>query len=165
MEQRITNIITKIIILSLCLIQIQICIFIAFHGKGWEFKRRIFFPLKLSSLTCCIANLWLVTNEMKIALLQYLQGVPYCGGLPDPDESLSAVLKPSAIKAANTAVSATWEGACHRPYNKLLEDRAASQMLSLVATNATLFLDLDSFNFFITPIHGHVSSNLVRGQN
>ena len=59
----------------------------------------------LFPLTCCVANVWLVANETKIALLRYLQVVPRRGELPDPDGP------PSAIEAANAAVSAAREGA------------------------------------------------------
>ena len=47
-----------------------------------------------------------MANEMKIALLRYLNVVPRHGELPDPDGP------PSAIDAANAAVSAAREGGC-----------------------------------------------------
>ena len=71
--------------------------FFAFRGKGGKFNRRNF---------CCVANMWLVANETKIALLQYLQVVPGRGELPELDGPLSAVSQPSAMEAANAAVSA-----------------------------------------------------------
>ena len=95
---------------------------------------------------------------MKIALLRYLQVVPRRGELPDPDGP------PSAIKAANAAVSVAREGGCHRKFCP--RTFCVYIICGSHERNTLLFLDLDSFHSFIThPLPRVRSSDLARGQN